>query len=305
MIPTYEPGSYLLETLQSVLDQDMGPDRMQITVVDDGSTRANVAALLGEAKLLERISFIQSSSNVGLAGNWNRCIQHARGKLIHILHQDDRILPGFYSTLCTAMTEHAGIGMAFSGCAFIDGNDVVTEYARRESRRPGIIPDWIAHVTKRNGAHCASVIVRRNVYEQLGGYREDLKYALDWEMWVRIAASFQVWHDPHVMACYRRHAANETARLGKLQEIYHDELRAIDIFAHHLPEQRRTQLTAQAYARITRSRIRKAAKLLRHRQFDEARHVIDSAYQALKPLTSSIQRTIYVARLKLLKLRLD
>ncbi len=304
MIPTYEPGAYLLQALHSVLDQDLGSDRMQISLVDDGSKRVDVAQLLAEAKLVERVGFIQGSSNIGLAGNWNRCIQHARGELVHILHQDDRILPGFYSALCTAMMERASIGMAFSGCAFIDDNDAVTEYARRESRHAGIIPDWIAQITKRNGAHCASVIVRRRVYEKLGGYRYDLKYALDWEMWVRIAASFEVWHDPTVLACYRRHSTNETARLGKLQETHQDELRAVSIFVNHLPTERRARLAARVYARITRSRIRKTAKLLRNHQYDEAGYLMESAYQSLEPLPNTIFRTFYASRLALLRMKL-
>ena len=48
MIPTYNFAKYLVKTLQSVLDQDPGPDRMQIEVVDDVSTKDDPEAVVRE-----------------------------------------------------------------------------------------------------------------------------------------------------------------------------------------------------------------------------------------------------------------
>ncbi len=43
-----------------------------------------------------RVNFSQTPENRGLAGCWNACIERARGEWVHILHQDDYVLPGFY-----------------------------------------------------------------------------------------------------------------------------------------------------------------------------------------------------------------
>ena len=99
MIPTYNPrADYLEETLNSVLQQDPGPDQMQIEVVDDCSndnTASEVTRRIGAG----RVTFHAESQNRGLANNWNRCIERARGHWVHILHQDDIVLPGFYDRL--------------------------------------------------------------------------------------------------------------------------------------------------------------------------------------------------------------
>src|SRR6266481_3717770 len=99
MIPTYNPrAEYLEETLKSVLQQDPGPDQMQIEVVDDCSkddTASEVARRIGTG----RVTFHAEPQNLGLANAWNRCIERARGHWVHILHQDDIVLPGFYDLL--------------------------------------------------------------------------------------------------------------------------------------------------------------------------------------------------------------
>src|SRR5256884_9875784 len=75
MIPTYNPrADYLEETLNSVLQQDPGPEQMQIEVVDDCSndnTASEVTRRLGAG----RVTFHAESQNRGLANNWNRCIE--------------------------------------------------------------------------------------------------------------------------------------------------------------------------------------------------------------------------------------
>ena len=74
MIPTYNArADYLEETLNSVLQQDPGPDQMEIEVVDDCSndnTDSKVTRRLGAG----RVTFHAESQNRGLASNWNRCI---------------------------------------------------------------------------------------------------------------------------------------------------------------------------------------------------------------------------------------
>ena len=99
MIPTYSPrAEYLEETLKSVLQQDPGPEQMQIEVIDDGSmdkTASEITRRVGAG----RVTFHAEPQNRGLANTWNRCLERARGDWVHILHQDDFVLPGFYDLL--------------------------------------------------------------------------------------------------------------------------------------------------------------------------------------------------------------
>src|SRR6266513_6293985 len=79
MIPTYNPRpDYLEETLHSVLQQDPGPEQMQIEVIDDRSTD-DVAAQTIRRVGGGRVSFHAKPQNRGLANTWNRCVERARG----------------------------------------------------------------------------------------------------------------------------------------------------------------------------------------------------------------------------------
>jgi glycosyltransferase involved in cell wall biosynthesis len=212
MIPTFNPrADYLEETLHKVLEQDPGPEQMQIEVIDDCSTEdlaAQTVARVGGG----RVSFHAEPQNRGLVGTWNRCIERARGHWVHILHQDDIVLPGFYDRLRKGAEEsHAGAIFCRHAITNSNGHWIQISELHRES--PGVLDDWHAKITVQQLIQCAAIAVRRRVYEQLGGFLPNLHYAIDWEMWQRIASQFPVCFEPSILACYRLHGSSATSRL--------------------------------------------------------------------------------------------
>src|SRR5689334_10657510 len=88
MIPTYNSGEYLRETLESVLSQDLGEDDMQIEVIDGCSTEDDpekITKELGQG----RVAFYRLAKNQGPAHTFNVCIERSCGSWVHILHGDD------------------------------------------------------------------------------------------------------------------------------------------------------------------------------------------------------------------------
>ena len=212
MIPTYNPrADYLEETLLSVLRQDPGPDQMQIEVIDDCSnddTVSEVTRRVGAG----RVTFHAERQNLGLANAWNRCIERARGDWVHILHQDDIVLPGFYDRLRKGAEEsHAGAIFCRHAIANSNGHWIQLSELHRDS--PGLLDDWHAKITVQQQIQCAAIAVRRSVYEQLGGFLPHLRFVPDWEMWQRIASRFPVWFEPAILACYRLHPNSATSGL--------------------------------------------------------------------------------------------
>lgn len=287
MIPAYESGPYLKETLAGILAQDYGRGAMQIAVVDDASPTADIEALLPGLAPPGRIEVHRNPGNLGLAGNWNRCIALARGEFVHLLHQDDVVLPGFYAHLLRGLRDSQA-GMAFCRHDFIDPAGQRTRRSHRERWRAGILRAWLDRISERQRIQCPAAIVRRAVYEQVGGFRADLSYALDWEMWVRIAARYRVWYDPEVLAHYRRHGLTATARLDAAGHASPDTLAAIGIFAAHLPPGQREGMMHRAYRRLVRSHLRRAARLLKAGSPQLASIQIDSASAALSRLPDNV-----------------
>jgi glycosyltransferase involved in cell wall biosynthesis len=212
MIPTYDPrADYLEETLLSVLKQDPGPDQMQIEVIDDCS-KDNTASEVTRRVGAGRVTFHRELENRGLANAWNRCIERARGHWVHILHQDDIVLRGFYDLLRKG-AERSHAGAIFCRHAITNSNGHWIQLSELHRESTGLLDDWHGKITVQCVIQCAAIAVRRRVYEQLGGFLPHLHYVPDWEMWQRIASQFPVCFEPSILACYRLHPNSATSRL--------------------------------------------------------------------------------------------
>src|ERR1019366_858660 len=84
-----------------------------------------------------------------------------------------------------------------------------------EASIAGILPDFHLKMAQASRIQFAGVVVRKATYEQVGGFRADLRYVLDWEMWLRICLASRVWYEPTVLASYRLHSASATAGLQR------------------------------------------------------------------------------------------
>jgi len=270
MLPTFEPDDKLVAAVRSVLEQAPAPEAMQIAVVDDGSSSGMTRRLVRQADPAGRVEVIEHPQRLGLAGNWNRAIGLARGELVHLLHQDDYVLPGFYAAIDRGFRTGARVGMAFCRSRIIDGAGRKTKTSSRLRWLPGIIDRWLPLIAERQRAQTPAVVVRRDTYEAVGGYRPELRQTVDWEMWVRIAACHDVWYEPRCLAAYRRHPGNESTRLLHSGDTWPDIVRAIEFNAMHLPERIRHGAVQASVRWHAASALRTAERLLAAGSIDQA-----------------------------------
>jgi len=245
MIPTHNAGPQLEKTLQSVREQDPGPNQMQIAIVDDTSSGETVRQL-SQSVFGERAEHHRQPAPLDIAENWNRCIDLSRGHWIHLLHQDDLVLPGFYERLARADEVQPEVGAAFCRNWLVDESGARTGISTLERDVAGVCEDWLEQIAVSNRIKCPSIVVRRECYEQLGGFRGDLSFTLDWEMWIRIASRYPIYYEPEALAAFRVHSDSETARLCSDGSNVVDLLRAIEIVNDHLPVSRRSELRQHA-----------------------------------------------------------
>ena len=261
MIPTYRCARYLGQTLESVLVQDPGPEVMQIEVVDDGSDDAPEAVVraLGRG----RVAFFRQPRNVGHIANFHTCLTRARGEIVHLLHGDDVVRPGFYAALQRGFDAHPGLGAAFCRPVYADAAGNAVAMVPEEQPEAGLLPDALARLATEQRIMTPSIAVRRAVYERLGGFDRRLACAEDWEMWVRIAAHFPIWYEPRALAVYRMHGASNTGRhVAAAADAAYNRM-AIDIFSAHLPQDRAAAITRQARHIYAASALGTARDLLR------------------------------------------
>lgn len=252
MIPTCEPDPrFLREVLAAVLAQDPGPARMEIALVDDGSTRLDPRDCI-PPDARRRVDWVQQPERVGIAANWNACIARARGEWVHILHQDDLIHPGFYARLEALIAACPTAGAAFCRDTVVDSDGRTISEQRRLRETPGIFDDWIEHIFVGLHLRASALVVRRSTYEALGGFRLDLDYALDWDMWKRIAAAFPLAYEPEALMSYRRHKASASNGFQRSGENITEIGRSILLSERLLPAAIATETTRRTIENYTR-----------------------------------------------------
>ena len=205
VLPVRNPTPGHLEAaLASVLDQDPGPARMEIIVLDDASDRIDAAEIVQQHGR-GRVRFVRNPQPLGLPGNWNRGIELSAGSLVHLLHQDDRVLAGFYDRLGRPLDDDDDLVGAYCRTSGIDVEGAVRWTQVADRTTPGIVDELLRHELDDHRMLCPALVVRRSSYEALGGYRTDMGYCTDWDFTKRLAALGPVWFDPLPLAQWRTH----------------------------------------------------------------------------------------------------
>ena len=234
MIPTYNCAVWLRETLKGVLAQDPGPEKMQIEVMDDASTKDDPEAVVRELGQ-GRVTFYRHPKNVGATANFNACLSRSRGLIVQILHGDDLVMPGYYSRMESLLTRNPEAGSAICHFMAIDEKDVWLWMSTLIQRDAGIAPGALAAIASDNWAQFAAVALRRSLVEAVGGFHPSLIHAADWDLWKRAALHRPLAYEPMVLACYRIFQGNDTSRLIRTGANFADVRRAIELSAQYLP----------------------------------------------------------------------
>ena len=267
-MPVYNRTRYLAECLGSVLAQRPAGGAMEVLVVDDASDTPLaplVAALAGGAVHYHRLA-----RNLGLPASWNAGIALARGRWIHLLHDDDLVLPGFYARLEEGLHDAPdSVGAAFTGYENIDERGAVTFRKPLGGLPRGVARNALSSFAEGNPLNMCAVVVRRETYERLGGYHPELIYTSDWEIYQRIAVFRDWWCEPQMLARYRVHGESKTAQMFADGSYAVSMRRAIEIAAGYLPPDIAAALGAKARARCFEHCLQVAA-MLRKRGADAA-----------------------------------
>lgn len=223
MIPTFNCAQLLESTLKSVLQQDPGPDLMQIEVVDDCSTKdrpEDVVQDLGRG----RVQFYRQSVNLGVTKNFNSCLARSRGELVHLLHGDDMVEPNFYEEVGNAATRYPSVALIATNSIIMNDMGEVQSVSPQISawQRPS---RDVRSLYYENSFRTPAMVVRRSFYERWGGYDETLCHTADWEMWARAIAFGGGVVLEQALARYRMFAGNDTSKLARTAENVRDCLR--------------------------------------------------------------------------------
>jgi glycosyltransferase involved in cell wall biosynthesis len=208
--PSLNQGRFLRRTIESVLGQ--GHPRIEYIVCDGGSTDGSREIL---ASYGDRLWWV-SEPDAGQSAALNRGFSRARGEILSYLNSDDVLRPGAVA----AVVEH------FRGkppCDLLYGD---ADYVDEEDRLIGAYPTTeysFARLAEENIICQPAAFWRSGIAARVGPFNEALRYAMDYEYWLRIArAGGRIEHLPRTLAASRLHAGAKTLaqRREVLREIF-------------------------------------------------------------------------------------
>ena len=213
-VPAYNAAPWIATTIDSVLAQTRPP--LEIVVVDDGSTDRTVDEL---ARFGDRVRVIRQE-NRGPSAAYNRAFAAATGDYIAMCPADDVWEPDKLQWQSEALAAHPEIDIAFGHAREFGLSDA--EYDRPPGS--GILDnrDFCRAMFETCLIPAPTALIRREIYEQLGPFREDLACE-DYEFWMRALAADAVFHyEPRLLVNFRRHGGNVSSRLLDMREMAHE-----------------------------------------------------------------------------------
>jgi glycosyltransferase involved in cell wall biosynthesis len=203
LITTYNYGRFIEESVDSVLSQDFPLDKIEVVVVDDGSTDDTAERV---KKYGPRISYFYQA-NAGQAAALNLGFAKAKGDIIVLLDADDYFLPGKLARVARAFEEDPRLGMFYH--PFLEFDMETGE--RRESKFPPLISGSLYDDPKiflwyAGPGTCASF--RRKFVEQLLPIPENIRMLADGYLGSLIVLIAPILAVPECLAAYRFHGKN-------------------------------------------------------------------------------------------------
>ncbi len=286
VVPAYNRAATLPEALDSALAQEGVP--FEVVVVDDGSTDATPEVL---ARYGDRIR-VHRQANAGQSAAVNRGVEMARGDLVALLDSDDAWLPGKLARQVPMLDSDASAGMLYAAVDFMDaeGRAVPDPRPPRKTPSGGIL----GALLEGNFIRTPTVLLRRALFLEAGGYDPDLRCVNDWDLWLRIATFHRVLRDPVPSARYRLHGDQAVRLRRRLAE------ERVAVLERHLPRLEHEGAPHAAKARRCLAvRCLKLARLdLREDRRGEADRLIERAVALVPRLRLSAWRIRIAERLR-------
>lgn len=211
VIPTYNYGRFVAEAIESALGQTCSP--LEVIVVDDGSTddTETVVRAFGD-----RVRYIRQE-NAGVCAARNRGVAESTGELIAFLDADDIWEPEKLERQLARFAEDPEIGLVHCGARefnTITGETLTLLNDGLEGWVANELLLWERPVIVGPGG---AIVVRREAFDDVGGFDPLLKVGEDWDFCYRLAMKYKIGFVPAVLINYRSHSAAAHLNVAEME----------------------------------------------------------------------------------------
>ena len=175
-VPSLNQGEYLETTLRSLLDQKVG---IEICVADGGSTDSSLDIL---SKFNKELHWCRSCPDSGQSQAINEAISMGSAPYVGWLNSDDVLLPDSISAMTTFLGNNPSTPMVYGKSLLVDEQDnFVGEYPTQEFNQNDF--------AKRCFISQPATLIRRQVWESVGGLDQSFHMSMDYDLWWRVYLS--------------------------------------------------------------------------------------------------------------------
>ncbi len=212
-IPTYKRYNLLKEALDSALTQIEFSDYEIIVVENSPDSDTDIEKLLrsyNNPKLL----YYKNEENLGVAGNWNRCLELARGKWYVMLHDDDLLSNKFLKEMVGVLDKNPKISLLMPSHNHIDERDLPNKFnaywvklkLKRKlmsfEKKLRKLSEW-DYILKNPVGGPVGIIMKRENAVKLGGFNEDHYPSFDYVFFTKYCVNYNTYFYNKSLGSYR------------------------------------------------------------------------------------------------------
>ncbi|MCL1933416.1 MAG: glycosyltransferase [Candidatus Azobacteroides sp.] len=213
IVPSYNHEAYIEECILSIVSQTY--KNIELIVIDDGSADHSREIL---ERLQAQFGFVLVfQENQGVSKTLNKAIhQYAHGKYITGSASDDYLMPDKIERQVNYMESDPECSLVFGKVHVVDNNSLIIEgLTVVDPVEDPIESVRFEGLIEGNCIPAASVMYRKDSWEQCGGYNEN-SIIEDWGLWLEFAYSGKIVYLDEYFAYYRWHGSNVTANVLKM-----------------------------------------------------------------------------------------
>lgn len=241
IIPSFNQGAYIRETLDSCFDQDYRP--IEIIVMDGGSTD-NTVEILESFGTRPELFWI-SEKDRGVVDAVNKGLIRAKGEICAIQSSDDVYLPGAVRNAVEAFARAPDAGLVYGDVKSMDASGRIGAGLRQTGYSLERLLRREIHIPQ------PAAFFRLDLARKLGGWDDRIPYVPDTDLWIRIAFRSSVVKLDEFLACLRKHPDQRDRMKDR---IYQDYMRMLDQSADLVAAPSHLRRAARAGAKLLKLR---------------------------------------------------
>jgi len=197
--PSFNQAQYLEETILSVLNQSY--KNLEYIIIDGASTDGSVEII---KKYENKVVAWISEKDQGQTDAINKGFALAKGEIIGWLNSDDTFLPDMIEEAVQFFEDHPEMGLVYGAANYIAGSGkVIGKFPAAQTSLEKLKQGYV-HIPQQ------AALFRKSLWDQVGPLDPTFYFAMDYDLWVRLAAVSGIKYIPKLWANFRLHSDAKT-----------------------------------------------------------------------------------------------